>query len=151
MKRLLLIAVAMVVLTGCGPAKRDVAQSQVEQLADKWDGGPQFTAEGTDPWGEPYTATVEKDAAFYYLTVRSNGPDGLPKTRDDVVATRSKKHTPLSQVAAPAVEKVSEALGKGLGRGGVAGVREGITGKKGEEKKDDPKKREEKRPEAKKD
>lgn len=136
MKRLLFMVAALGILTGCGPAKRDVAQSQVEQLADTWDGGPNFTAEGTDPWGEPYAAKVEKDAAFHYLTVRSSGPDKLTKTRDDVVATRSKKHTPLSEVAAPAVEKVGEALGKGLGRGGVAGIREGVTGKKAEEKKE---------------
>ena len=138
MKRFLLIA-ALVGLTGCGPDKRDVAQSQVEQLADKWDGGPAFTPEGTDPWGEPYTAEVEKDASFYYLTVRSSGPDKLPKTRDDVVATKSHKHTPVSQAVAPAVEKLGEALGKGLGRGGVAGVKEGLTGKKPEEKKGEAK------------
>ena len=145
MKRLLLIATALVGISGCGPDKRDVAQSQVQLLADTWDGTDKFTAEGTDPWGEPYTAQVEKDDAFYYLTVRSNGPDRLPKTRDDVVATRSKKHTPISKAIAPAVERVGEALGKGLGRGGVAGVKEGITGKKAEEKKEEGKK-----PEAKK-
>jgi hypothetical protein len=139
MKRILLIA-ALVGLTGCGPDKRDIAQSQVEQLADKWDGGPAFTAEGTDPWGEPYTAQVEKGETHYYLTVRSNGPDRLPKTRDDVVATKSHKHTAVSDAAAPAVEKLGAALGKGLGRGGVAGVKEGLTGKKPEEKKGEAKK-----------
>lgn len=136
MKRLLLIAAGLAALTGCGPSNRDVAQSQVEQLADTWDGGPNFTASGTDPWGEPYAARVETDASFHYLTVRSHGPDKLPKTRDDIVATRSKKHTPISTAIAPAVEKVGEALGKGLGRGGVAGVREGVSGKKTEGKKD---------------
>lgn len=139
MKQLLIMAMALVALTGCGPAKRDVAQSEVSRLADTWDGGPNFTAEGTDPWGEPYIAQVEKDEAFYYLTVRSCGPDRLPKTRDDIVATRSKKHTPVSQAIAPAVERIGEALGKGLGRGSVAGVKEGITGKKPEEKKGEAK------------
>src|SRR4051794_9423868 len=134
MKRLLLIATALVGISGCGPDKRDVAQSQVEQLADSWDGTDKFTPVGTDPWGEPYTAQMEKDDAFYYLTVRSSGADRLPKTRDDVVATRSKKHTPISKAVAPAVERIGEALGKGLGRGGVGGVKEGITGKKAEEK-----------------
>jgi hypothetical protein len=137
MKQVLFAAALLVSLTGCGPDKRSVAESEVHRQADTWDGGPKFTAEGTDPWGEPYTAQVEKDASFYYLTVRSNGPDRLPKTRDDVVATKSHKHTPVSQAVAPAVEKLGEALGKGLGRGGVAGVKEGLTGKKPEPKKDD--------------
>jgi len=150
MKRILLIAAALAGLTGCGPDKREVARSQVEQMADTWDGGPNFTAEGTDPWGEPYTAQMEKDDAFYYLTVRSSGADRLPKTRDDVVATRSKKHTPISKAVAPAVERIGEALGKGLGRGGVGGVKEGIAGKKAEEKKEEGKKPDEKKGEAKK-
>lgn len=145
MKRLLLIVPLLAGLTGCGPDKRDVAQSQVNQMADTWDGTDKFTPEGSDPWGEPYTARVEKGDAYYHLTVRSNGPDKLPQTRDDVVATRNKKHTPLSEAAAPAVEKIGEALGKGLGRGGVAGIREGISGKKADPKKDEGKKPEEKK------
>jgi hypothetical protein len=144
MRRLFLLPF-LAVLTGCGPDKREIAQSQVNQLAETWDGGPTFTPEGSDPWGSPITAKVEKGDALYHLTVRSNGPDKLPFTGDDVVARRSHKHTPLGEAAAPAVEKVTEALGKGLGRGGVAGIREGITGKKA-----DPKKGEEKKPEGKK-
>jgi hypothetical protein len=138
MKRLLPIA-ALLALSGCGPAKRDIAQSEVQQLADTWDGGPNFAAAGTDPWGEPYAAQIEKDASFYYLTVRSSGPDRLPKTRDDIVATRSHKHTPISEAIAPAVEKLGDALGKGLGRGGVSGVKEGLIGKKPDDKKGDGK------------
>jgi hypothetical protein len=140
MKRILLPAVILAALTGCGPDKRSIAESEVHRQADTWDGGPKFTAEGTDPWGEPYTAQVEKDEAFYYLTVRSSGPDRLSKTRDDIVATRSHKHTPISQAIAPAVERVGEALGKGLGRGGVTGVKEGIGGKKEGESKEGAKK-----------
>ena len=141
MRRLLLLP-ALAILTGCGPGKRDVAQSQVNQIADTWDGGPAFTPEGSDPWGQSYTAKIETGDAYRHLTVRSNGPDELPQTKDDIVATRRHKHTPLSEAAAPAVEKVSEALGKGLGRGGIAGIREGISGKKDEEKKAEPKKSE---------
>jgi hypothetical protein len=140
MKRLLFVFPFLAVLTGCGPDKREIAQSQVNQMAETWDGGPTFTPEGSDPWGTPITAKVEKGDAFYNLTVRSDGPDKLPFTGDDVVARRSHKHTPLGEAAAPAVEKVGEALGKGLGRGGIAGIREGLTGKKGEEKKPDGKK-----------
>ena len=140
MRRLLLIAAAFAGLTGCGPDKKDIALSQVNQMADTWDGRAKFTPEGTDPWGETYTAKVEKDDIHFHLTVRSNGPDRLPQTGDDIVARRSHKHTPLSQLAAPVVEKLGEALGKGLGRGGAAGVKEGLTGKKPDEKKDGAKK-----------
>jgi hypothetical protein len=140
MKRLFLAAGLLAAVSGCGPDDRSVAESEVHRQADKWDGGPNFTAEGTDPWGQPYSAQIEKDEAFYYLTVRSNGPDGLPKTRDDIVATKSHKHTPISKAVAPAIERAGEALGKGLGRGGVAGIKEGLTGKKDGDQKEEPKK-----------
>ena len=151
MKRLLLILPALALLTGCGPDKRDVAQSQVNQMAETWDGGPTFTPEGSDPWGTAITAKVEKGPVNYNLTVRSNGPDKLPFTGDDITAQRSHKHSTVGEAAAGSVEKLSEATGKGLGRGAIVGIREGITGKKPEEKKADPKKGEEKKPEEKKD
>ncbi|HJZ92690.1 MAG TPA: hypothetical protein VKE40_17575 [Gemmataceae bacterium] len=136
MKRLLMMAVAVTGLTGCGPSGTDVAQSQVNQLAESWDGTEKFTPADTDPWGEPYTAKVEKGDAYYHLTVRSNGPDRRPQTKDDIVAHRSVKHTDISKAAGAAAERIGEGLGKGLGRGGVAGIKEGITGKKPDEKKD---------------
>jgi hypothetical protein len=135
-KRSTIFVVALVGLTGCGPGKTDVAQSQVNLLAESWDGGEKFAPEGTDPWGEPYTSKVEKGDVFYHLTVRSNGPDRLPQTKDDIVAHRSAKHTDLSKAAGAAAERIGEGVGKGLGRGGVAGIKEGITGKKPAEKKD---------------
>jgi hypothetical protein len=60
MKRPCLFFAALLALTGCGPDKTDIARSEVNQLAEKWDGGPKFTAEGNDPWGQPYTAKVER-------------------------------------------------------------------------------------------
>jgi hypothetical protein len=151
MKRFFLLAATLAALSGCGPNKSEVARSELNQQADKWDGGEKFAAEGTDPWGEPYTGRVDKGVAYYTLTLRSNGPDKLPQNRDDVVVTRTHKHTPLSDAAAPAVEKLGEAAGKGLGRGGVSGIREGLFGKKAdkdkkaEEKKDADKKEEPKK------
>jgi hypothetical protein len=135
-----IFVLALFGLTGCGASKKDVAQSQVNVQAESWDGGEKFTPEGTDPWGEPYTAKVEKGDVSFHLTVRSNGPDRLPLTRDDIVAKRSVQHTSLSKAAAPGVERIGESLGKGLGRGGVSGIKEGITGKKPAEKKDGEKK-----------
>jgi hypothetical protein len=140
MKRFLFLALPLAALIGCGPSKADIAQSQVNQLAESWDGTEKFTPEGTDPWGEPYSAKMEKGDVNYNLTVRSNGPDKLPFTKDDVTAKRSVQHTPVSKVIAPGVERISEAVGKGLGRGGVSGVKEGITGKKAGEKKDEDQK-----------
>jgi hypothetical protein len=140
MKRFLYLVLPVAALAGCGPNKADIAQSQVHQLVESWDGGDKFTPDGTDPWGEPFAAKVETGDVYRTLTVRSNGPDKLPFTKDDITATRSVKHTPVSQAVAPAVERISEALGKGLGRGGVSGVKEGVTGKKADEKKDEGKK-----------
>jgi hypothetical protein len=139
MKRFLCLALPIAALAGCGPSKADVAQSQVNQLAESWDGGEKFTPDGTDPWGGAFTAKVETGDVYRTLTVRSSGPDKLPFTQDDITATRSVKHTPISKAVAPALERIGEALGKGLGRGGVSGVREGITGKKADEKKDEGK------------
>jgi hypothetical protein len=132
-----LIAVAVIALAGCGPDKTDIARSQANVLAEKWDGGPNFAAEGTDPWGTPYSAKVEKDPLYYHLTVRSNGPDKLPFTGDDIIATRSHKYTTVAGAAGPTVEKLGDALGRGLGHGGVSGIKEGLTGKKPDDKKGD--------------
>jgi hypothetical protein len=140
MKRFLFLAIPLAALAGCGPSKVDIAQSQVNQLAESWDGTEKFTPDGTDPWGEPYTAKVEKGDVNYNLTVRSNGPDKLPFTKDDISAKRSVQHTPISEAIAPGVERISEAVGKGLGRGGVSGVKEGLSGKKAGEKKNDQQK-----------
>jgi len=140
MKRFVILALPLAALIGCGPSKADIAQSQVNQLAESWDGGEKFTPEGTDPWGEPYSAKVEKGDVNYTLTVRSNGPDKLPFTKDDITVKRSVQHTPVSKAIAPGVERIGEAVGKGLGRGGVSGIREGITGKKSGEKKDEDQK-----------
>ena len=150
MKRFLLLALPLAALIGCGPSRTDVAQSQVNQLAESWDGGEKFTPEGTDPWGEAYTARVEKGDVNYNLTVRSNGPDKLAFTRDDITARRSVQHTAPSKALAPGIERVGEAIGKGLGRGGVSGIREGLSGKKADEKKDKVKKDKEKKDGAKK-
>jgi hypothetical protein len=141
MSRFLVLAFALATLTGCGPDKREVTRSQLNQLADTWDGTDKFTADGTDPWGEPYTARVDKGPVNYTLTVRSNGPDKLPQNTDDIIVTRSKKHTAIGDAAGPAVEKLGEAAGRGVGRGGVEGIREGLFGKKKDaDKKDADKK-----------
>ena len=149
MKRVLVLGLALAALTGCGPDRREVARSQLNQLADKWDGGEKFAAEGTDPWGQPYTASVDKGSVYYTLTVRSNGPDRLPQNSDDVTVTRTKKHTPIGDAAAKSVEKLGEAGARGIGRGGIEGIREGLFGKRAD-KKDEGKKDEGKKEEPKK-
>src|SRR5262245_9943667 len=136
MKRVMTFALVVLGLTGCGPDKKQVAQAQVNQLAESWDGSDIFMPEGTDPWGEPYTAKVEKGDIYRHLTVRSNGPDRLPLSHDDIVAKRSMKHASLSEAAGKAAERIGEGLGKGLGRGGVIGVKEGLTGKSASENRD---------------
>lgn len=83
MKKFLICLVLLA--AGCtGPSKYTVAKSQVESLAENWD----ITAKATDPWDHDIIIKVTKRSNQKYLEVRSCGPDGLPFTDDDIVATR---------------------------------------------------------------
>ncbi|MGL4424395.1 MAG: hypothetical protein ACRCZF_27315, partial [Gemmataceae bacterium] len=86
---------AVVLFCGCGPSARELREQTVSVLnteADRWDGGKEFATNATDAYGRPVTATIEKGTLSYALEVRSNGPDGLPKNKDDIVVHRSKRH-----------------------------------------------------------
>jgi hypothetical protein len=58
----------------------------------------------------------------YTLEVRSCGPDGLPYTSDDIVV-----HRTIAVSKNPEDEGWSERLVRGLARGTIKGVRQGIT------------------------
>ncbi len=75
-------------------------------------------------WGQPVSATIERGPINYVLTLRSNGPDGLPKNSDDIVVTRSKRHgeSSITQEAARAAEGVAE----GAASGAVKGIKKGL-------------------------
>lgn len=90
-----LSAAAALAIAGCGPSAHELREQTLSTLnneADRWPGGKDFTTTATDSYGRPITATVEKGTFHYTLEVRSSGPDGLAKNSDDIVVTRSKSH-----------------------------------------------------------
>lgn len=138
MKRLFsLILVAMVVsFSGCasGPSKEEQALSQVNVIVRKEFNDKNFPTDGTtgekDAWGHDLTWDLEKHWNSYSLKVRSNGPDGLPYTKDDITATSSVKVTDE--------ESASERFVRGLARGTLKGIKQGLFGQKdGEKEKKD--------------
>lgn len=131
--RIVLFVVAFawaMALIGCAPDLRPNAKSQVNLLADKWDGTGEYKIEESDPWGRPIAAKVTKGDMYYTLTVRSSGPDGLAYTDDDLIATRDKKHTNASKVVGGFFEEAA----KGKVKGTIEGVKEGVSGGKKEDK-----------------
>ncbi len=126
------LAWALVLICGCSPDLRPNAKSQINLLADKWDGDPDFKIEENDPWGRPITTKVTKGDMYYSLTVRSAGPDGLPYTDDDLITVRDKKHTAASKIVGGFFEESA----KGKVKGTIEGVKEGISGPKPEKTKD---------------
>ncbi len=93
----LLLGFALTFVTGCADHK-ETARSQVETTVRKDFNDANFPVGGKledkDPWQHQLTWSVDKKYSSDVLTVRSNGPDGLPFTRDDIVATRSIARAP---------------------------------------------------------
>ena len=135
MKRLILLT--LLPLAGCGPSAADHATSQVNVLAEKLsqdvaDDGwfkPGKAVEA-DPWGNPLEVKYTRHNARETLRVRSNGPDGLPFTRDDITSrphslTNDAAQVDVTQRRQKTAEGYTDALTRGAGRGIVEGVAQG--------------------------
>mgnify|MGYP001603291918 CR=1 FL=1 len=133
MKKLTLLIVILCI--GCGPSKRDVATSRINQIAHEWTGNLNFKVEENDPWGNAYQSKIEKGSMNYVLEIRSSGPDGLPFTRDDLVAQSFSNHSDFSKVLGKDAENIAEGTMKGIGRGITEGIREGMDKKEKKESK----------------
>ncbi len=112
---------------GCGPSANEVREKTISVLnteAERWDGGKEFATTASDAYGRSLTATVKKTTLNYVLTIRSNGPDGLPQNSDDIVVSRSKPHgeTSITKEASKAVESV----GSGAASGVIKGIKKGL-------------------------
>lgn len=129
--------------SGCssGPSNEDKATSQVNVSVRKEFNETNFPTDGTvaggkDPWGNDLTWDLEKSWNKYTLKVRCAGADGLPYTKDDIIATQPVKVTDE--------ESASERFMRGISRGTMKGIKQGIlekvTGKDGtKDAKDNPK------------
>jgi ribosomal protein S10 len=104
-------------------AKRQRAMSDLNTIADTWDGqeNPPLT-DKLDPWGKPYTVSVNKGSLNFLMTVRSSGPDGLPQNEDDITVGRSRRHGETT------INKEVERGGASLTRGLTKGIKEGLFG-----------------------
>ena len=128
MKRLLpitMVCLMLVLLTsGCGPSQHDKAKSQVGVAVHLEFNERNFPNGGKlsekDPWGHELIWVLEKGVFYYTVTVRSCGPDGLPFTDDDIIAKRD------FSIAEISGEGLSERFARGLTRGWVKGIREGL-------------------------
>ncbi len=127
--------------TGCGESDRSKitrAESQVETLAERL--SQDVGADGwfnrtpvvgaTDPWGRALDVKYHRGHGAETLTVWSNGPDGLPHTRDDIASHsyRCDNAVVLAEIAAlksKGRQDATENYGAALTRGLVRGSREG--------------------------
>ena len=154
MRKIVIVIIALltlVMLIGCGESaaerrerierEKQQATSQLNMLADTWDGTDKFDTKGqADVWGRPFVADVDKHTLSYQLVLRSAGLDGQPKNRDDIIVYRSKRHgeTTINKE----VERFGESTTRGMSRGAVTGIKEGIFGKKEDVSKPTPTKKE---------
>jgi hypothetical protein len=140
MTRSLLLTLCLA-LVGCGEStesKRNRATSQVNVLAEKFsekigDDGyfvRQTEVEDLDPWGSKLVVKYERHGARETLTVRSNGEDGLPLTKDDIAARyhldSEKAREALHKDLQRTVEGYSMAAARGLTKGAFDSVKEAM-------------------------
>lgn len=122
-----LTILAFVAVAGCGPSSRELREVTLSVLnteADRWNGGEEFSTAATDAFDRPLMVAVEKGTLNYTLTIRSAGPDGLPKNSDDIVVFRSKRHgeSSLTEEAA----KAAEGVAGGVASGTIKGIKKGL-------------------------
>jgi hypothetical protein len=96
------LALAVVVFIGCDTCQVKIKKSTslVESLAEKWEQGDDSVLEKThfDAWSNKIVFKVDERENTTYLEVKSNGPDGLPFTSDDIKAMRSRKKKTITQI-----------------------------------------------------
>ena len=95
-------------------AARETTLSRINTAVDDWDAGGPTPPSFRDAWGREVRLSVEHGPVHDVLTIRSVGPDGLPKNSDDLVRTRRRTR---------AGETASGNLGREVGRAGVEAAR----------------------------
>ncbi len=77
-----------------------------------------------DPWGNPLHVRCARDKHRIRLTVSSDGPDGVPFSRDDITASANR--TDWAAALADSIEEVAGATSRGTVKGAI----EGVTGRR---------------------
>ena len=116
-----------VLCNGCGPSAEELREQTLSSLnveADRWDGEADFKTAATDAYGRPLTTNLSKGRYDYILTVRSAGPDGLPKNSDDHVVERQRPHE--ERTISGDIHSGVKSLAGGVAEGGVRGVIDGV-------------------------
>jgi hypothetical protein len=134
-----LVLTICLALMGCEESlesKRNRATSEVnvlaEKLSEKIGADGYFIREANtgeiDPWGNPLTVKYERHGPRETLTVRCNGEDGLPFTKDDIAARfhldSDKARAALHKDLQKSVEEYSKAAARGLTKGTFDSVKE---------------------------
>jgi hypothetical protein len=115
---------SIIAIAGCGPSAHERTLSILNIEADRWEGGNVFETTVVDPYGQAVSATIERGPLNYTLTLRSSGPDGLPKNNDDIVITRSMRHGESS--ITQEVAKTAGGVAEGAASGAVKGIKKGL-------------------------
>lgn len=110
---------AILATSGCGPSAYERTVSVVNVEADRWDGGETFAPAVVDAYGRPLIASVETGPVTNTLELRSVGRDGLPQNRDDIVATRTRRHGRSTYTA-----EAAKAAGKFTGQAAIGAAKE---------------------------
>lgn len=110
------------------------ARTQVERWAETLDGRtndtgiydrhPDLRLPESDPWGHPLEVAYTQGGFAEVLKVRSIGKDGVPFSKDDIVAVRHSVN--LKGVGAGLMNHTGEAFTKATG-GAMRGIKEGLT------------------------
>src|SRR5262245_41064774 len=120
MRKCLILTLAFA-LAGCGEStesKRNRATSQVHVVADKLsekigEDGWFVRVDGVDevdPWDNMLTVKYIRHGAKETLTVRSNGQDGLPLTKDDIAAVFHLDSDQAREAQSKAMQKSVEGI-----------------------------------------
>jgi hypothetical protein len=126
------------------------ARAQVDRWAEKL--GGQTTDTGVyirhageqlpedDPWGTPLSVNYTGGGFAETLTVRSAGPDQVFHTDDDIVARRSVVNLKgVGKALKENVEEFAQQGSRGMAKGAVEGIKQGVQEALGKKKQQDKK------------
>jgi hypothetical protein len=144
MKKILLFFLLFIIGCSNKPSKEDEALSQVNITAneiaivgeDGWYERAAPTMLTNDPWGKKLRTSYKRHNGYETLRVYSNGPDGLPYTKDDICSTELTINNvqELEEISKKRKKSVKDYSGS-ITEGATQGIIKGLKGE-GKEKKE---------------